>query len=274
MEVEAQRCAIAVVVTIEVMTQKSSELFATLHVRARINHVTTGKRLVESGVVTTIQLVHDHLPDWVTTRRAVVSVSVALVWHAEVQCIRPNWHSSQRCRDRCVINEELIGHHFELFIATDTQIWSTNADDAAVSNVGKAFDNQTGASHLCQPVVVGSLRPVFRVVFVGQREDGDFMSASVQVLHGRVICVLVRDEESSPDLAAVGILPLAVEEVFVQVDVVDVNGPVKRDRNHLGHLRWLDVAGNAGAVGGTEAVGQDALRCVAIWRSIGIGFHA
>lgn len=267
-EVEAERCAVAIVVTVEVVAQKTSELLAALDVRARVNHVATGQRLVEGRVVATIQLVHDHLPNGVASRWAVVSVAVALVRHAEVESVGPDWHAAQRSGDGCVVNEKLIGHHLELFIAANTQIWSTNADDAAVSNVGKALDNQTGASHLRQPIVVRSLRPIFWLVLVGEREDRDLVAATVQVLDGRVVCVFVRDEESSADLTAVGVLALAVEDVLVQVDVVDVDGAVERDGDHLRHLRRLDVAGNAGAVGRAEAIGEDALGGVAVGRSV------
>lgn len=274
MEVQAERSAVAVVVTVEVVTQKTSELLAGLHVGARIDHVATGQALVEGWIVTTIQLVHHHLPDGMATRWAVVSVAIALVGHAEVQCVRPNWHAAQGRRDGCIVDEELIGHHLELLIAADAKIWGTNADNAAVSNVGKALNDQTGASHLGQPVVVGSMRPVFRLVLVGQREDADLVTATVEVLHGRVVGVLVRHEEGSADLAAVGVLALTVEDVLVQVDVVDVDGAVEGDGDHLRHLRRLNVAGNARSISRAEAVGQHALRGIAVWRTIRIQFNS
>lgn len=59
----------------------------------------------------------------------------------------------------------------------------------------------------------------------------------------------MRDEEGSSDLTAVGVRALAVEDFFVEVDVVDVDGSVEGDRYHLGYLGWLEVTWDSGAVG-------------------------
>lgn len=105
---------------------------------------------------------------------------------------------------------------------------------------------------------------------MGEREDGDLVSLAMQILHGRVVGVLVVHEEGASDLAAVGVLALTVEDVLVQVDVVDVDGTVEGERDHLRHLVGLNVAGDAGAVGRAEAVGQHALGGVAVRRAVRI----
>lgn len=270
MEVQAEWGTVAVVVAIEIVAQQTRELFARGDVRAGVDHVATGQRFVERGIITTIQLVHDHLPHGMATRWAVVGIAVALVRHAEIQGIWPDGHTAQRGGNGGIVHKELISHHLELLVATHTQVGSAHANDGAIGDVGKAFHNQTRASHLGQPIVVGAACPVVGVILVRQRKDRDLMAATMQVLNGRIVCILVRDEESALDGAAIGILVLAIEDVLVQVDVVHIDGAVERDRDHLRHLLGLNAAGNACAISRAEAIGQSALRGVALWRTIGI----
>jgi len=108
---------------------------------------------------------------------------------------------------------------------------------------------------------------------MSQREHCDLVTASMQILDSRVVGVLVRDEESTTDLTTVRILSLPIEDLFVQVDVVDVHGAVERDRDHLRHLLRIDVARNAGAISRAVAIGQHTLRGIAIRCTVGIGFH-
>ncbi len=87
---------------------------------------------------------------------------------------------------------------------------------------------------------------------------GDLVAALVHVLHGRVVGVLVGDEERGLDGAAVGVEPLAVEDLVVELDVGDVDGVVERDGDHLRDLLRVEVAGHGGAVEGAEALGDRA----------------
>ena len=89
-------------------------------------------------------------------------------------------------------------------------------------------------------------------------------------MDGGVVGVLVTDEERSLDLAAVGVDVLVFEDLLVDVDVVDVDGAVEGEGDHLGHLGHFEVAGDLGAVGGAEAVGEDALTRVALLRRVGV----
>lgn len=162
----------------------------------------------------------------------------------------------------------MISHHLELFVTAYAQVRGTNTDDRTVGDVGESFDDQTSSGHFSQPVVVGSLGPVVGVVLVGQREDRYFMALAVQVLYGRVVGVFVRHEVGTSDLATIRVLPLTVEDVFVQVDVVDVDGTVEGDGDHLWHLLGFDVSGNTGTVSGAETIRQDALRGVAIGSTV------
>lgn len=59
------------------------------------------------------------------------------------------------------------------------------------------------------------------------------MAVVRQLLDHVVVAVLVRDEECSLELAAVGVLTILVEKVRVFLEVVEVDGTVKRDQDHL-----------------------------------------
>jgi len=66
----------------------------------------------------------------------------------------PIWHGVPR----------LVGHHLELDVAAHPEVGRPHSDDGAVGDVGEAFDNEPGAGHLAQPVVVAPVRPVLRAV--------------------------------------------------------------------------------------------------------------
>lgn len=273
MEVQTEWRPVAVEMPIEIVSEQTSKLFACLDVGARVDHVTTRQGFVEGGIVSAVQLVHHHLPDWMRPRRAITAIAVASVRHPEVQRVRPNWHTSQRRRNGGIVHKELVGHHFELLVTADPKVRCPYADDGAIGDVGKTFDNQPGTGHLCQPVIVRTLAPILRILLVCQREHRDLMAASMKILHRRIVGVLVRDEERTADLAAVRVLALPVEDLFVEIDIVHVHGSVESDCNHLRHLLRIDVAGYTSTIGRTVAIGQDALRGITIRGTIGIGFH-
>jgi len=67
--------------------------------------------------------------------RTVLGVTVTLVWHPEEQGIWPDGNSSQGGGNGSVVHEELVFHHLELFVATDSQVRCTDADDRTVRDV-------------------------------------------------------------------------------------------------------------------------------------------
>jgi len=182
---------------VEIVTEHAAELIAGGNVGTSVDHVTTRQRLVESGVVTTIQFVDDHLPNGMTTASAVLRVSTALVWHTEVESVGPNGNAAERGSNGRIIDEELISHHVELFVATDAKVGGADTDDGSVRDISKALNDQTVTSHLGQPVIVGALRPVLGVVLVGDGEGGNLVTSSVEILNSRIVGVLVGYEESS-----------------------------------------------------------------------------
>lgn len=74
------------------------------------------------------------------------------------------------------------------------------------------------------------------------------MTLAVQILNGRVVGVFVGYEECALDLAAIWILALSIEDLFIQIDVVNINGTVECQCDHLWYLRWFNVAGNSGSI--------------------------
>lgn len=84
----------------------------------------------------------------------------------------------------------------------------------------------------------------------------NLVSFPVNFLHGRVVGVFMTHKESSLDVTTVRVLPLAVEHLFVEFDVVIVDGVIKGDSNHLGHVLVGQVAGDGRAVLRAEAVRQ------------------
>ena len=199
-----------------------------------------------------------------TSARTALGIAVALVRHLVVERVGPNRHAAQRGSDGSVVHKELIGHHFELLVSSDAEVRSPHSDDGAVCNIGETLHDQSGAGHLGQPIVVRSLRPVFRVVPVSHGENPDLVSPAVELLNRGVIRVFVRNVERSLQRASVGILPLPVENGPVQVDVVAVDGAVEGDGDHLGHLSRVNISWHSGSVRGTEAIRQLTLGKVAI----------
>ena len=72
--------------------------------------------------------------------------------------------------------------HLELVVLAHSEVGGPDADDGSVGDVSEPLDDQTGASHLGQPVVVGALGPVLGLVFPRDGKHSDFMALSVEVL--------------------------------------------------------------------------------------------
>ena len=164
----------------------------------------------------------------------------------------------------------LVSHHLKLLVATNAKEGSPNTNDGAISDVGKALNNEPGTSHLSQPVIIRSLSPVLGIITVGNGEDTNLMALSVKLLNGGVVGVLVRDIERSLQAAAVGVLSLSIEDGPVQVDVISVHGTVEGDGDHLGDLSGINVARDPGAIRRAEAIRQLALAEITVGRPVGI----
>lgn len=100
--------------------------------------------------------------------------------------------------------------------------------------------------------------------------DGDLVSLAVGFLDSGVVAVLVGDEEGGLDVAAVGVLALAIEHFLVELDVVVVDGIIEGDGDHLGDVLGGQVPGNGGTVLRAEAIWQHAHCGVAGRSAVGI----
>lgn len=63
--------------------------------------------------------------------------------------------------------------------------------------------------------------------------NSNFMSFTMHLLGTRVVGVFVGHKESGFDITTVGIFTFAVEDFFIQIDVVVINGIIKSNCNHL-----------------------------------------
>lgn len=74
------------------------------------------------------------------------------------------------------------------------------------------------------------------------------MTLSVHLLNGRIVGVLVRNEEGALDGATVRVVSTFLEDFIVNVNVVVIDGIIKGNHDHLGNLCRLQFAGNLCAV--------------------------
>lgn len=268
-EVQTQWGAILIVMAIEVVIQEVVELITGQNVRAGVNHSAARQVLIIGRILTTIQFVHDHLPDSMRARGAALQVAVAAMGHAEVHGVGPQWGVRQGRRDGGVIEEGLLLHHGELIVATHTQVRSTHTHNRIVCNVRILLNDDPHASHLLGPVINGGVRPETFLIVVRDRVHGNLVTLARSLLHGGVVGVLVGEEVGGLDVAAVGVLA-TLEDLLVQLNVVVVDGIIERDGDHHGHILGGQIAGNRGAVLRAEAVGQHAHSGIAGWSTVGI----
>ena len=170
-------------------------------------------------------------PSW-----AALQVTMATVGHAEVHGVGPQRWVLQGSCDGRIIEESLLFHHGELIVATHTKVWCPEADNRVICDVGKLINDETRASHLLGPLVHIGRRPESFIIIVGDGMSSNFVTHSMDFLHSRVISILVRNKEGGLDVTAIGVLPLAVENLTVKVNVVVVDGIIKCDGHHLGYI--------------------------------------
>ena len=101
----------------------------------------------------------------------------------------------------------------------------------------------------------------------------DLVSVAGQFLHGRVVGVPMRHEEGALDGAAVRVQTVGAEQLLVDVDVVDGDGIVEGDHDHLRRLRGAQVAWNSLAGRRAETFRQLALDGIARLGAVRIFIH-
>jgi hypothetical protein len=195
---------------------------------------------------------------------------MALVRHLVVQGVRPDGNSTEWSGDGSVVDEELVSHHFKLLVATDAKVWGPHANDRTIGDVSKALNDESRTGHFSEPVIIGTLGPVLRVILVGDREDSNLMALAVQLLDCRIVCVFVRNIERALQAATIGIGLFAAKDLLEDADVVGVDGSVESDGDHLRNLSGLQTSGNSSSIRGTEAIWQLALAEVTVGCPVGV----
>lgn len=169
MEEDAQRCPIRLVVTVKVVRQEVVKLVTGLNVCAAVHHRAARQFLIKVGVISSVKLVHDHLPDGVRPRWAVLSVSVTLMRHSEVQRVRPKGRVGEGCGNGRVVEEGLLLHHEELVVSSYSKVRGSDADDGVVGDVGESLDDESDAGHLLCPGFSARLAPVLFIRVVADK---------------------------------------------------------------------------------------------------------
>lgn len=90
MEVQSHRCAILIVVPVEIMVQKVVELVARQDVGARVHHGASRQVFVKVRVLAPVQLVHHHFPHGVASGWTVLQVSVTSVREIQKHTSHPS----------------------------------------------------------------------------------------------------------------------------------------------------------------------------------------
>lgn len=140
-------------------------------IRARVDHSTSWQVFIIRGVFSSVQFIHDHLPNCVRACRACLEISMATMRHTEVHSVWPQWWVVKGSCDGRVVEECLLFHHCELIVATDSQVWRTKTDNGIVCDVCELLDNDSLSSHFFRPCVNSGIRPESFVIIVTVRDE-------------------------------------------------------------------------------------------------------
>lgn len=266
---------------VEIVSEEIVELITAANVGARVHHGTTSEILATVGILATIQFVHDHFPNGVGSGGTVLEITVALVRHAEVHGVRPQGNVLQWSSDGRIVEESLLFHHGELIVASHTEIRGTKTHDRVVGDIGVLVNDQSGSSHLLSPIINTGLGPEGLVVIVSDGMSSDLVTLVPHVLDGSVVGVLVGHEEGGLNVAIIGVLSLAVEDLLVKVDIVVIDGIVKSDHHHLRDILTIGTSGTDIAkltrhlltISRAEAIGELADGGIARRSSVRVRIH-
>ena len=86
------------------------------------------------------------------------------------------------------------------------------------------------------------------------------------------------DKESSLDVAAIRVFPNSIKYLIVEINIVDVDGIVESDGDHLRHFQAFgavrtEVSGHLGPRFRAKTIGQTADCLVARGSSVGVVFN-
>jgi len=143
--------------------------------------------------------------------------------------------------------------HLVLGVTARLEVRRSHARDVAARHVGEVPQDLAHPDHLSDPLLVAL---VLEALLERDGLGADLVAVVRQLLDHVVVAVLVGDEEGSPDGAAVGVLAALAEDLLVVLDVVDVDGAVEGEQDHLGGVLGVESAGDDGAIARAEAVRQ------------------
>ena len=176
--------------SLQVVVQQLGELVRVVEVGAGGHMVAAGQIAQFPAALPPVQLVDGKLPHWERPARA-HSCPDAAMWHPMMEGVRPDGHPTKGGGQGGVVDEALVGHHLKLLVATSSEKRSSHPEDGGQAQIGKSLDHQPSTSHLLQPDVVPTLRPVLVVQLVGHREHRHLVAFLVQPLNSRVVRELV-----------------------------------------------------------------------------------
>lgn len=162
------------VMPVKVVVQEVVKLIPRHDVGTAVHHRTTRQLFVKVRVISSVQLVHDHFPHGMGPCWTILSISVTLVRHSEVEGVGPQRRIAEGCGDGGVVQEGLFFHHKELVVASNSQVWSPYTHNRIVGDVGESLDYKTHTSHFFSPSLGAGLTPVLfiRVVTAIQIRNG------------------------------------------------------------------------------------------------------
>lgn len=96
----------------------------------------------------------------------------------------------------------------------------------------------------------------------------NFMTFAVCLLNGWIVCVFVWYKVSGFNVTAIWIFTFSIEDFFVKLNVVIIDGIVECNRNHHWHIFWGQSTGNSGSVLRAETIRQNANGRIC-WNRIG-----
>ena len=165
-EGEGERSAVGGEVSLQVLVQQLGELLGMVEVGAGGDVVAPGQLPKLAAALSSVQLVDRQLPHREGPARAHGRPD-APVWHAAVQCVRPDGHATKRSCQGGVVEESLVSHHLKLLVAASSEERCSQSEHGGGAQVGEALDDQARPSHLLQPHVVATLRPILRLRLMG-----------------------------------------------------------------------------------------------------------
>lgn len=145
-EIDAEWCFVALVVTIEIVHEHVKDFVIRQMSRTWVNHSTC--------VSLNVQWIHDHLPHpRERARGTLLSWSGTPVWNPVVQCVWPERRIGFGCNHTAVVQESELLHHDELCVPSNSQEGNSHSSQLVQRNTSEFIDDVSHACKLVEPVL-------------------------------------------------------------------------------------------------------------------------